>query len=102
MRSSSAAEARPVRTVLNSLRECSTDFPMRVCASLISSSTVAIFALLRCLDDRTDLLSGDDAGDVAVGQLEHVNRELVVYAEGGRCRIHHLQPALDRLQMSDR
>src|SRR5213082_625524 len=100
MRSSSEADARPVRTVLNSFRACSTDLPMRVSASLISSSTVAISgALLPCLDDGTDVLAGDDPGDIAVGELEHVNRELVVHAERERRRVHNLEPALDRLEM---
>src|SRR5436309_5587816 len=100
MRSSSDADARPVRTVLNSARECSTDFPIRSCASWISSSTVAMLrALLVRLDDRSDVLTGDDARDVAVGELEHVNRELVVHAEGERGRVHDAQPALDRLEM---
>src|SRR3954468_5946081 len=100
MRSSRDAEARPVRTVLNSLRACSTDLPIRVCASLISSSTVAMLrALLAGLDDGTDVLAGDDPGDVAVGELEHVNRELVVHAKRERCRVHHLETALDRLEM---
>src|SRR3954451_4628050 len=101
MRSSSAADARPVRTVPNSVRACSTDFAMRVCASLISSSTVAMSALLRCLDDGADLLAGDDAGDVAFGELEHVDRELVVHAERERRGVHDLQAALDRFEMRE-
>src|SRR3954469_25554055 len=100
MRSRSDAEARPVRTVLKLSRACSTDLPIRICASVISSSTVAIScALLRCLDDRAHVLAGDDACDVAVGELENVNRQLVVHAERERSRVHHLQPALDRLEM---
>src|SRR5438067_11947599 len=100
MRSSSDADARPVRTVLNSARECSTDFPIRSCASWISSSTVAmLLALLVRLDDRSDLLAGDDARDVAVGELEHVDRQLVVHAERERRRVHDAQPALDRLEV---
>src|SRR2546423_7093262 len=100
MRSSNEADARPVRTVLNSLRACSTDLPIRVSASLINSSTVAISgALLPCLDDGTDVLAGDDPGDVAVGELENVNGEPVVHAERERGRVHHLESALDRLQM---
>src|SRR3954453_14527358 len=101
MRSSSAADARPVRTVPNSVRACSTDFCMRVCASLISSSTVAMYALLRCLDDRADLLAAGDAGDVAFGELEHVDRELFVHAERERCHVHHLQAALDCLEVGE-
>src|SRR5437764_1173099 len=58
MRSRREADARPVRTVLNSVRECSTDFAIRSCASLISSSTVAIrFALLAGFDDGSDPLA---------------------------------------------
>src|SRR6266850_6790241 len=102
MRSRSPDDARPVRTVLNSLRACSTDFCIRVCASLISSSTVAISrALLRSVDDRADVLAGDDATDVAVGELEDVNAELVVHAERERGRVHHLEPALDRFQVGE-
>src|SRR5262245_15150769 len=102
MRSSSEADARPVRTVLNSARACSTDFPMRDCASLISSSTVAMRrALLPGLDDGTDVLAGDHPGDVPVGELEDVNPELVVHAERECCRVHHLQAALDRLEVRE-
>src|SRR3954447_14350774 len=101
MRSSSDADARPVRTVPNSVRACSTDLCMRVCASVISSSTVAMSALLRCLDDRADLLAAGNASDVALRELEHVDRELVVHAERERCRVHHLQAALDRLEMRE-
>src|SRR5262245_24403273 len=101
MRSSSDADARPVRTVLNSLRACSTDLSIRVCASWISSSTVATTALLRSLDDRTDLLAGDDAADVAARKLEDVDRELVVHAERERRRVHDLQPTLDRGEMRE-
>src|SRR5664279_833155 len=103
MRSRSPDDARPVRTVLNSTRACSTDFCIRVCASLVRSSTVVAIArpLLRSLDDRTDVLAGDDATDVAIGKLEDVNAELVVHAERQRGRVHHLEPALDRLQMCE-
>src|SRR2546423_10971425 len=100
MRSSNEADARPVRTVLNSLRACSTDLPMRVSASLINSSTVAISgALLPCLDDRTDVLTGDDTGDVAIGELENMNRKSVVHAQRQRGRVHDPEPALDRLEL---
>src|ERR1700704_6157887 len=100
MRSRSDADARPVRTVLNSLRACSTDLPIRVCALPINSSVVAIAAcLLPGLDDGADVLTGDDPGDVAVGELEHVNGEPVVHAERERSRIHDLQSALDRLEV---
>src|SRR2546421_5568575 len=102
MRSSSEADARPVRTVLNSLRPCSTDLPMRVSASLISSSTVAISgALLPCLDDRTDVLTGDDTGDVPVGELENMNPKSVVHAQRQRSRVHDLETALDRLEVRE-
>src|ERR1700750_710783 len=96
MRSSSDAEARPVRTVLNSLRACSTDLSIRVCASRINSSTVATRDLLRRLADRTALLARDHAADVAAGELEHVDREPVVHAERESRRVHDLQPLLDR------
>src|SRR6476469_10902210 len=100
MRSSSEAEARPVRTVLNSLCACSTDLPIRVSASPISSSTVAISGvLLPCLDDGTDVLACNDTGDVAVRKLEDVDREPVVHAERERRRVHDLEAALDRLEM---
>src|ERR1700747_3104068 len=100
IRSSSDAEARPVRTVLNESRAWSTDFPIRVCASLMSSSAVAMpRALLPGLDDGTHVLARDDACDVAVGELEDVNRELVVHAERQSGGVHHLEPALDRLEM---
>src|SRR4051812_24173472 len=99
MRSSSEADARPVRTVLNSLRACSTDLSIRVCASRINSSTVATRDLLRSLDDRTDLLTCDHATDVAAGELEHMDREAVVHAERQRGRVHDLQALLDRGQM---
>src|SRR6266566_5475573 len=101
IRSSSEADARPVRTVLNSLRACSTDLPMRVSASPISWSTVAIRCLLPCLDDGTDVLAGDDSGDVAVRELENVNGEPVVHAQRERCRVHDLEAALDRLEMGE-
>src|SRR5712671_4128990 len=101
IRSRSAADARPVRTVLNSLRACSTDLPMRVSASPISWSTVAIPCLLPCLDDGTDVLAGDDTGDVAVGELENVNGEPVVHAQRKRGRVHDLEAALDGLEMRE-
>src|SRR5712691_12437269 len=102
MRSSNPADARPVRTVLNSLCAWSTDLLIRVCASVISSSTVAMpGALLRSLDDRADFIAGDDTTDIAVGELEDVNRELVVHAERERGRVHHLEPALDRLEVCE-
>src|SRR6476646_5121349 len=101
IRSRSEADARPVRTVLNSLRACSTDLPMRVSASPISWSTVAIPCLLPCLDDGTDVLTGDDTGDVAVGKLENVNGEPVVHAQRERGRVHDLEAALDRLEMRE-
>src|SRR4029077_1692290 len=90
----------PVRTVLNSVCACSTDLSIRVCASLTSSSTVAIArALLRSLDDRADVLTGDDATNVAVGELEDVNAQLVVHAQRERCGVHHLETALDCFQV---
>src|ERR1700730_9168003 len=96
MRSRSEADARPVRTVLNSLRACSTDLPIPVGALPINSSLVAMpRALLPGLDDGADILTGDDAGDVAVGELEHVNCEPVVHAVRERGPVHHLKPALD-------
>src|SRR5690242_6089201 len=101
MRTRSAADARPVRTVLNSVRACSTDFPIRVCASVISSSTVAMSLLLRGLDDGADFLAAHDPGDVGYGELEHVYRQLVVHAERKRCRVHHLQAALDCLEVRE-
>src|SRR5579862_1427819 len=100
IRSRSDADARPVRTVLNESRAWSTDFPIRVCASLISWSAVAMRrVLLPGLDDGTHVLTRDDPCDVAVGELEDVNRELVVHAERQRGRIHHLETALDGLEM---
>src|SRR5690349_18550949 len=101
MRSRSAADARPVRTVLNSVRACSTDLPIRVCASVISSSTVAMSVLLRGLDDGADFLAAHNPGDIAFGELEHVNRQLVVHAERECGRVHHLQAALDRLEVRE-
>src|SRR3984893_10419575 len=100
MRSRSEADARPVRTVLNSLRACSTDLPIPVSASPIYSAVVAMpRALLPGLDDGADILTGDDAGDVAVGELEHVNCEPVVHAERERGRVHALEPAVDCLEV---
>src|SRR6266550_3930264 len=101
IRSSSEADARPVRTVLNSLRACSTDLPMRVSASPISWSTVAIRCLLPCLDDGTDVFAGYDTSDVAVGELENVNGEPVVHAQRERGRVHDLEAPLDRLEMGE-
>src|SRR5207244_674755 len=97
---------------------------MRSCALLISSSAVAMpscllvpgaagggavfppggggFAAVASSigrDDRPDLFAVDDARDVALGELEDVDREAVVHAERQRRRVHHLQPALDRLEM---
>src|SRR5581483_10876042 len=59
----------------------------------------ASWVLLARLDDRSDLLAGDDARDVAVHQLEDVDRQLVVHAKRERGRVHDAQPALDRLQV---
>src|SRR6476646_4643500 len=103
MRSRRDAEARPVRTVANPDRACSTDLTILSWAPLISSSAVAMAStlLLTCRDDRSDLLAVHDARDVALGELEDVDREAVVHAERQRRRVHHLQPALDRLAMAD-
>src|SRR6478735_10937586 len=103
MRSRRDAEARPVRTVANPDRACSTDLTILSWAPLISSSAVAIASalLLTCRDDRSDLLAVHDARDVALGELEDVDREAVVHAERQRCRVHYLQPTLDRLQVRD-
>src|SRR5438309_9394969 len=102
MRSRSDAEARPVRTVANSARPCSTDFAIFSPTLLMSSSAVAIpSALLWSRDDRPDLLAVHDAGDVALCELEDVDREAVVHAEREGRRVHDLQPPLDRLETRD-
>src|ERR671925_405337 len=98
MRSSSAAEARPVRTELNSFTIVSTLLSMRRTASWIRSSMIVVLiGSLRGLgggDDRADALPLDDAADVAVGEGEDVDRQAVVHAEGERGRVHHLEPSL--------
>src|SRR6476646_715278 len=103
MRSRRDAEARPVRTVANPDRACSTDLTILSWAPLISSSAVAIASalLLTCRDERADLLAVHDARDVALGELEDVDRRAVVHAERQRRRVHHLQPALDRVEVGE-
>ena len=49
-----------------------------------------------------DLLAGGDAPDVALGELEDVDRQVVLHAERERGRVHHAQPALDRLEVRER
>src|SRR4051812_49944083 len=95
---------------------------MRSCAALISSSAVAMSSALLvpgaagggavfppggggfaavassiCRDDRPDLFAVDDAGDVALGELEDVDGEAVVHAERHGRRGPHLQPPPHRL-----
>src|SRR5438876_10993300 len=102
MRSSSAADARPVRTELNSFTIVSTLLSIRRVPSSISSSM--LIGSLRDLgggDDRADPLSVDDPADVPVGESEDVDRKPVVHAEGERGRVHHLEASLDRLQVRE-
>src|SRR4051795_81143 len=108
MRSSKCGEARPVRTVASSPRLDSTDFAIRPSASLSSSSissTGPPFSSLggRAGDQRAHPLAADDPIYVAgVPHVEDVDGEIVVHAERERGRVHHLEPALDRLAMGDR
>src|SRR5580765_7654679 len=102
MRSSSAADARPVRTELNSWLIVSTVLSMRRVASWISSSIVIAIWSLRGVgggDDRADALAVDDPADVAARELEDVDRQAVVHAERESRRVHHPEPPLDRLQV---
>src|SRR5712691_3821391 len=68
----------------------------------MNSSMLAMWAYLPSgrRDDRADPFARDDAANVAVRQAEDVNRQLVVHAQGERRRVHHLEAALDRLQVS--
>src|SRR5439155_19512104 len=50
-------------------------------------------------NDGADAFAVDDAANVAVGEREDVDRQVIVHAERERRRVHHLQAALDRLQM---
>src|SRR3954447_22764155 len=102
MRSSSAADARPVRTELNSWLIVSTVLSMRRVASWISSSIV--IASPRGLgggDDRANALAVHDPADVAARESEDVDRQSVVHAERERRRVHHPESPLDRLQVCE-
>src|SRR5215471_15367315 len=97
-----AGEARPVRTELKWSWVASTDLCMRAVASETKSSIVLTASLLRgCRDQRAHALPGNHPADVARGELEHVDREIVVHAERECGGVHHLEAALDRLQMGD-
>src|SRR5918995_5164095 len=101
-RSRSAGEARPVRIELNSWCVASIDLSIRLFASARKSSIAAIRApSLGGTDDRADALARGDAPDVALRQLEHVDREPVVHAQREGGRVHHLEPALDRLEVRE-
>src|SRR3954465_14761691 len=99
MFSSSAADARPVRIELNSCTVCSTDWSIRWIESVIRSSIIE--GSLAGGDERAHVLARDDALDVAVGELEDVDRQVVVHAERESGRVHDLETLLDRLQMRD-
>ena len=108
MRSSSAVEARPVRTLLNSVRVCSIDPSIRRWQSARKSSiaatahlpfAVVVTIVARSRDDGADPLTRGDAHDVPVRELEHVDRNAVVHAQRERRRVHHPEAALDRLEV---
>src|SRR3954468_1817173 len=104
MRSSKAADARPVRTELNSPCAASSDRSMRRVASWRSSSIVAMGRNLpprRRRDDRADAFAERDPAEVAVLGAEDVDRQVVVLAERERGRVHHTEVALDRLEVRD-
>src|SRR3954463_4352135 len=108
MRSSRCGEARPVRTVASSPRLESTDLLIRPLASS-SSSSISSTGLPssssggRAGDQRAHPLAADDPIYVAsVSHVEDVDGKVVVHAERERGRVHHLEPALDRLAVADR
>src|ERR687886_351254 len=98
MRSSSAGLARPVRTEPNSWRIESTDLSMRSRASCGSSSISAMSAA----HQRAHSFAANYPIDVAlVIHVEHVQRQLVLHAEGQRGGVHHAQLALDRIHVGE-
>src|SRR5581483_5773959 len=100
MRSRSAADARPVRTELKCSWVDSTDLSIRRVASWMNSSMLAMgLGSSGGRDDRADPLAGEDAADVAGLEAEDIDRQLVVHAQRERGRVHHLEAALDRLEV---
>ena len=107
-RSSSAVDARPVRTVVNSCRVASTDLSM-----------LRLGIGKHVVDHRSPLRTGHAvAGETAESprssrcarrgrrarcssrrRVEHVDRQVVVHAQRERRRVHHLESALDRLDV---
>src|SRR5664280_3172317 len=104
MRSSNAVEARPLRTVLNSVRVAATALAMRSVAlssSSFSTSHAPLLARQMGAHHSAHTLAGQDAFDVLAGHLENVDRQPVVHAQRQRGGVHHLEPALDSLKMRD-
>src|SRR6516225_11193991 len=93
--------ARPVRIVDKSSRATDTAFSIFSSASKRASSIICVFPLRG--DQRSDLLTGDRAGDIPIGQqVEHQDWHAIVHTQTECGRIGHPQAAVDDLTMTDR
>src|SRR5450759_1639416 len=105
MRSSRPTLARPLRTVLNSVFTASTALSMRCLASASSSfSTVLPFprsAPGGRAHHGAHAFAREHAHDVVAGHPEDVDGHLVVHAEAERGGVHHLEAALDGLEVRE-
>src|SRR6266699_5670453 len=100
--SSSPADARPVRTAANSRPSASRAPVIFVSTSLIMLTTLWVSAMdsPSRRHDRAYGLAEDDPLDVTgSGQIEDDDRQLVVHAERDRGGVHHLQPAIEHLDV---
>src|SRR5450759_17782 len=96
MRSRRAVDARPVRTVLNSVRRASTAPSMRRLPSSSSSSTMFVTLpasrFVGTFYHRADMLTPHHAADVRRrAHVEHKDGQAVVHAEGEGGGVHHLE-----------
>src|SRR4029077_16240809 len=95
--------ARPVRRPPSSSRATCTAFSIFSSASKSGSSiTPASPSSARGAHQRADLLTSNDPGDVAVGQVEHDDRHAVVPAQAEWGRIGDLQPTQQDVVVADR
>ena len=70
--------------------------PLRIREEVLDGSHAPSF---RGSDDRADALARGHPADVPLRELEDVDRQPVVHAQGECRRVHDLEAALDRLQM---
>src|SRR6185312_2404715 len=101
--------ARPVRIAANSSRVCSTAFSILVSASrrvwsitMLSPFRRVWWSLLGGVDQCSDLLTAEHAGDVALAlHAEHDHGQFVLHAQGERGGVDDLEPEAERLVEGD-